>query len=165
MNDNDDHIPAPTEPNLDHIELGKLFEHLKEHLPAKLAEAKEKAGKSKGKIITSSGNQIIGEQHAQPNKFCKICTIACGSSGIVGDTEMKMIVCDKCQKEVDAGQMALTSPDLRVAWIRSSYFPKEAGNHIKVTNHEMDLVELRMRTGRPLGDKPVTPEPPQTETL
>lgn len=141
--------PEPTDPHTPK-NLAAAFEFLKAKLPKMAAQA----GKPKGRIITP-GTTIVGEQHAHPNRFCRICHAACGSSQIVGDEEIKMVTCTKCQAELDTGKIALSCPDGRTAFI---YCDKLAGEkqHWQLSSHEMDLVELRAKAGgAPLKDTPM----------
>lgn len=144
--------PEPTPPPDPHApkDLDKAFAFISKKLPKMAAQA----GKPKGRIITP-GTTIVGEQHSQPNRFCKVCRAACGSSQIVGDDSIKMVTCGKCQGELDKGQIALTCPDGRVAWIYSDFLAGQK-QHWELSNHEMDLVELRAKAGgASLGNTPM----------
>jgi hypothetical protein len=106
--------------------------------------------KPKGKIITPGNSQIIGEQHAQPNKACRICLAICGM-GNVGETDLKLVTCPACQSQLDLGKIAITSDDLRVAFVYSAKLAASANgqNHIKVSNAVMDKLNLESKVFPP----------------
>lgn len=105
--------------------------------------------KPKGKIISLGNPQIVGEQHALPNKACRICLDICGM-GVVGDDTLKLVTCPACQSQLNLGQIAVTSTDLRVAFVYSESLARAANGqqHIKVSNEVMDKLVEESKKGK-----------------
>lgn len=112
-----------------------------------LPELKKFVDVRRPKIITRknrNGNTIKGEVHATAKSFCPVCLAMSKELNPVGDTSLKEISCDECQKHLDQGMIAISCPDGRYSFVYSDKLADGKQHHI-ISNANYNLLEQRVK--------------------
>jgi hypothetical protein len=121
-------------------DLGNL-KHLHEILPSFSEGMVKKQTFGKGH---KSPLAKLKENPPKPTKLCEVCSLLFAfKTGF--DGQIQSAVCADCQKQLDAGLIALVSDD-RYAFGSSSTLPDMAGKIVQIKKETMDEIEKQKKS-------------------